>query len=1070
TFSSFPELDPGTGTGRQSGSENPREKKKHDESSRGKDKERKRVRSRSRSKGRERDREKRKEWDRRIDADLKKHDDLSRIYFADTKGDPLILQYGGIYAGDVPRYRLHHGGRQILGLSNAWTVYRRAGKGIEVGLKGTHKLTGLSDSSARSLLARPPTKQLFPSTSSTKYQEVDGVIRLPSRRGRRDPEDSYRAITTARDSDSNSSSASSGASEYESDERSSDASPTLTSYQTTIKRLEQELAEDPMAVDKWLSLLNHTLSTIPITSRNATKARSEITVSILSRALSANPRNSLSRLLRLRYMKAGEEIWPEAKLKAEWEDALKAGGTEIWMEWLEWRIRSIKSIDGLLDEISRVYAAFDGDKGEFGELAKLRVFWRIIVLYRDAGFTEKATAMFQAQAEMTFKYPESLRNVASEERFSELEGFWESELPRIGEEGAEGWEVWYAMGKPEAPAVSTDAIAKQGDEHPTQLDPYRQWSFRETLQDQSSVLPAKSFDAAADADPFTTVLFSDIRPFLFDIRYTETRSAFRCAWLSFLGLHVPGFASTLSTDAEPNWDDRWNSGYLTTQSHLDAIFPSQSDQKAVVITESAAGVLVGREKEYTNSFRIPVKEWRKGAVGCLDSVVNVAGSGEKDLRSWWNKEDVDGVDVLLVKRVFQQLRMNSRDVTWDEMALAFESAVNVKNSIKLSKSLVSTTQDSLLHWAAHAQLERLRGRLDDARKVYQTVLIASRPSATATGLPILWYDWAELEWLVGKDEAAVNIILRSVDMENANSGVVLLRAKRQLEDSAQALTTSIHNIVKMKERESWVKLRALLEILTGRDATSMLDIFDKYLQPRDHLNVAAQESMMVASLIMLYRHGSILKNPMPPTILRDRVSAAFEMYPSNSVVLGIFLEGEKGQGVWGKVRGMIGDNEANVGKVKDVARRVEEVWIAGWEKGRWRGEIERTRSGLAGAVESERTRASPVIWRIYLEFEIRAGDLKKAKKLLYRAIGECPLYKGLYLLAFGVLRSVFTAQELNSLADLMAERGLRLRKGLDEVLEEWGMDGVGENKEESEEGGESEIEHRAEELRRLMPY
>ena len=42
-----------------------------------------------------------------------------------------------------------------------------------------------------------------------------------------------------------------------------------------------------------------------------------------------------------------------------------------------------------------------------------------------------------------------------------------------------------------------------------------------------------------------------------------------------------------------------------------------------------------------------------------------------------------------------------------------------------------------------------------------------------------------------------------------------------------------------------------------------------------------------------------------------------------------------------------------------------------------------------------RTRASPVIWRIYLEFEVRAGDLERAKGLLYRAIGECPFYKGL---------------------------------------------------------------------------
>lgn len=69
-----------------------------------------------------------------------------------------------------------------------------------------------------------------------------------------------------------------------------------------------------------------------------------------------------------------------------------------------------------------------------------------------------------------------------------------------------------------------------------------------------------------------------------------------------------------------------------------------------------------------------------------------------------------------------------------------------------------------------------------------------------------------------------------------------------------------------------------------------------------------------------------------------------------------------------------------------------------------------------------------------------------------------------------MLRSVFTAHELNSLGDVMAEKGLRLRTGLDEVLEGWDMDVTEERDEGSEEGGESEIEERAKELRRLMPY
>jgi hypothetical protein len=55
------------------------------------------------------------------------------------------------------------------------------------------------------------------------------------------------------------------------------------------------------------------------------------------------------------------------------------------------------------------------------------------------------------------------------------------------------------------------------------------------------------------------------------------------------------------------------------------------------------------------------------------------------------------------------------------------------------------------------------------------------------------------------------------------------------------------------------------------------------------------------------------------------------------------------------------------------------------------------------------------------------------------------------------------------MADTMAERGLRLRRGLDEALEGWG--GTIERTDEgSSEGSEDDIEESARELRRLMPY
>ena len=105
----------------------------------------------------------------------------------------------------------------------------------------------------------------------------------------------------------------------------------------------------------------------------------------------------------------------------------------------------------------------------------------------------------------------------------------------------EGWEKWYPSGKRGILASCGVELAKP---NVVQLDPYCQWSFNEIQRNHSSLLPAKSSDQVADIDPFTTVLFSDVRPTLFEMRYLAARLAFRLAWLSFLGLHVPGLSLT----------------------------------------------------------------------------------------------------------------------------------------------------------------------------------------------------------------------------------------------------------------------------------------------------------------------------------------------------------------------------------------------------------------------------------------------------------------------------------------------------------------------------------------------
>jgi hypothetical protein len=228
-------------------------------------------------------------------------------------------------------------------------------------------------------LAAPPSQRLLGAGDSYRHEEVDGFLRLPSNRRNKATED-YRSITRQEDhldSDSQSS-----ASDDSSDDES--GTPILTAHQLSLKTLEQRLAADPSSVETWLSLLNHSLSNIPLTSKNAGKARAEITLSILTRARAAHSHNRSSRILFLKYLRAGEEVWHESKTKAEWEEALKLGGIEVWMEWLEWRIRTTAGgVDVLVTDAIRVLNALGRSEGS--ELDELRVLWRVAVAFQQAG-------------------------------------------------------------------------------------------------------------------------------------------------------------------------------------------------------------------------------------------------------------------------------------------------------------------------------------------------------------------------------------------------------------------------------------------------------------------------------------------------------------------------------------------------------------------------------------------------------------------------------------------------------------------------------------------------------------
>jgi NRDE-2, necessary for RNA interference len=213
-----------------------------------------------------------------------------------------------------------------------------------------------------------------------KYQETDGFIPLPSRKSRLIKEDDYRSIGPVKGHDSASDSPSTSAESDSSDDDDEEGGTKFSSYHEKMRSLEEQLSSNPTNASLWLSLLSHSLSQVSMASKNATKVRAEITISILGRSLCSLARGSSTTRIRLLYLHAGEELWTSDKLRQEWEVALAAGDINVFLAWLDWRIRSgSDGVDGILEAAIRVLACITS------ELERLRVFWRLTCALRQAG-------------------------------------------------------------------------------------------------------------------------------------------------------------------------------------------------------------------------------------------------------------------------------------------------------------------------------------------------------------------------------------------------------------------------------------------------------------------------------------------------------------------------------------------------------------------------------------------------------------------------------------------------------------------------------------------------------------
>ena len=262
--------------------------------------------------------------------------------------------------------------------------------------------------------------------------------------------------------------------------------------------------------------------------------------------------------------------------------------------------------------------------------------------------------------------PSTPTNMSFETKLESLGEFWDSEVPRVGEDGARGWSSSSTDPSPpiNLPPPPTQPVVPNAGLTLAD-DPYVTWSEMEQQRDNLGRLPLRTSsnnDADDDADdPFACILFTDIRSFLFNpsTRLDPALSVY--AFLHFIGLYFPGLSSFLvnsssandlssgndSPDPSIGNDLNWSDTRFkkSTSSPLFAFSPDGDADRS---WEVVNGVVVGKERDIADGWG-PVKEWGWRTRSPLK------GHGVRGQGRQWEESDVKGLDHQFIRSVFPSL-------------------------------------------------------------------------------------------------------------------------------------------------------------------------------------------------------------------------------------------------------------------------------------------------------------------------------------------------------------------------------------------------------------------------------
>ncbi|MCJ1352935.1 MAG: hypothetical protein MMC33_002919 [Icmadophila ericetorum] len=1000
------------------------------------------------------------------------------LFTVDKLGDAANLTYGGPHQYAVPPYR-RVGAGNVVGQSRNYKIDRitstekyvvvsqvrddpsserksllfkaKSNRSRELRIKANlstiEDKTLDSDFIALGLKRKRRTGSTGSNSASDvdNYRSIDGKAKLPD-----DPDDvdlEYARGTSEEDT---------GLQRIDEDLRRAGAALSLV------------VDREPKNGQAWIDLITHQDKLLDSNKRSKVTcaeklSTADIKLSMYEKALGKVEDLQYRERLLLGMIEEGSKIWETSKLSSKWRNTLSANPSyfQLWVKFLdfqqttfmafkyhEYRDSSRQCLKMLEDLKQREKT---GNLNDLNQRLQTYVLLRLTSGIREAGFSEHAFAIWQAVLEFNLFRPSpidlDLPQTASTSDplyLTSFVEFWESEVPRIGEEVAQGWSYWVKYGG------SANKSRKDPQDQPLNEGAWiESWLNGENLKALQARRPARTEDDVGEDDPYKVILTFDILPFLLECPSSATHQVdLIYAFLAFCHLPPP---RGISEDIRKNWRD----GFIRNES------VHQSDKLLSRWKLSKSGepeVVPGKPIESKNPQAVPVT-----SANFLFPAPNYLTSSDTMLSGRWfssfdvwkteYNNDSGPIEMDSIHRVL--IFCVERGVGGDSLAeylIAFECKIYPENARKTAKRLVKKQASNLSLYNAYALCEFRLGKTSTANHVIATAINMSKTlgEGAKRDAILLWRTWiweildsvddkGALERLLTYGSAEINPELQVVKNNDLNQASIrLLKVLRALSDGRdQMLSLGSYYYASL-----YSECLVLLTYLTnGSSLDALLSCFNSNAELyKSRLPQASQAyELLHQSRAKILHHHVASKRAFKPALIRSTLAESINIFPHNTIFLSLYAWNEARFRIDNRVQTVIHNVISSSNSSSLTESIITHFFAIYTELSRSIIEGSNThtiRSTFERAVESTIGKHSAALWKLYLLFECeKVRDMERAKRVFYRGIRACPWVKEMYMLAFRYLRGVMSVEELKGVYRAMEEKGLRIHVSLDEVWE-----------------------------------